>query len=65
VKGLGFRDELPAVELQKVVSLEYHVVELEKGKGILAREAQLDRLKGHHAVDGEERAVVPDPGFRV
>src|SRR5262245_54711068 len=45
-------------ELDKVVSLEHHVVELDKAQRLLALEPQLDRVVGQHAVDAEMAAVV-------
>ena len=49
---------MPARELEKVVRLQDHVVELEERKGRLAAEPLLDGFEGEHAVDGEMAAVV-------
>lgn len=57
-EGLEFHS--PAVELKKVVGLENHVVELEEGERILPGETELNRFERHHAIDGKERAIVPD-----
>ena len=48
---------MPAVELEKVVGLQDHVVELEKRQRLLAVEARFHRLEGQHPVD---REVPPD-----
>jgi len=53
---------VPPVQLEKVVGLEDHVVELEEGERRLAREALLDGLEGEHAVDGKVPAVVAQEG---
>ena len=45
-----------AGQLEEVVGLEDHVVELEEGQRLLAVEAQLDAVEGQHAVDGEVAA---------
>ena len=44
-------------ELEEVVGLQHHVVELEERERLLALEAQLDAVHGQHAVD---REVAPD-----
>ena len=45
-----------AGELQEVVRLHDHVVELEEGQRLLALEPQLHRFEGQHAVDREVAA---------
>src|SRR5262245_50388947 len=45
-------------EFDEVVSLEYHVVELDEAQRLLALESQLDRVVGQHAVDAEMATVV-------
>jgi hypothetical protein len=49
---------VPAVELQEVVGLQDHVVELEEGERRLARKPLLHTLEGKHAVDREVPAVL-------
>jgi hypothetical protein len=51
---------LAAVELEEVVGLEDHVVELEKRQRLLAVEARLHALEGEHAVDREVAADVAE-----
>src|SRR3546814_9322307 len=45
-------------QLQEVVGLEDHVVELQEGQRMLALQAQLHAVEGQHAVDGEVAADV-------
>ena len=47
-----------ARQLEEVVGLHHHVVELEQRQRLLALEPQLHRIEGQHAVDGEVRAEV-------
>ena len=47
-----------AVELDEVVGLQHHVVELDEGERLLALEPQLHRIVGEHAVDAEMASVV-------
>ena len=47
-----------ARQLQEVVRLEDHVVELEEGQRLLAVEPQAHAVEGQHAVDGEMTADV-------
>ena len=49
-------------QLAEIVGLEDHVIEFEEGQRLLAVEAKLDRIEGHHAVDGEMR---PDRAQQV
>ena len=51
------RHAVAVVELQEVVALHQHVVELQERKAPL--QALLVALGGEHAVDGEQRAHVP------
>ena len=48
-----------APELQEVVRLEDHVVELEEGERLLAVEPELHRFEAEHPVDREVPAVLP------
>jgi hypothetical protein len=45
-------------QLDEVVGLEHHVVELQERQGLLALQAQLHRVEGEHAVDREVPAIV-------
>jgi len=47
-------------ELEEVVRLEDHVVELEEAQGLLAPEPRLDGLEGQHAVDAKVLADVAE-----
>ena len=51
------RHVVAVVELQEVVGLHQHVVELQEGQAAL--QALLVALRRQHAVDGEQRAHVP------
>mmetsp|Transcript_17351 Transcript_17351/g.31420 ORF Transcript_17351/g.31420 Transcript_17351/m.31420 type:complete len:228 (-) Transcript_17351:741-1424(-) len=51
---------MTTIQFQKVVRLQYHVVEFEKAKGRIALHALLDGFEAHHAVDGEVRSVVTE-----
>ena len=51
------RHAVAVVELGEIVRLQTHVVELEKGKLLLAGQSELDRIQGQHAIDGE---MAPD-----
>ena len=54
------RAAVAAVELEEVIGLEDHVVELEEGEGRLSLKPQLHALEVEHAIDGEQRPVLPE-----
>jgi len=49
-----------AAQFEKVVRLQYHVVEFEKAEGSLPFHALFDGFEGHHSVDGEVRTVIAE-----
>ena len=52
------RQPVAARQLQEIVGLHHHVVELEQRQRLLALQPQLHRIEGEHAVDGEMRAEI-------
>mmetsp|Transcript_25493 Transcript_25493/g.75110 ORF Transcript_25493/g.75110 Transcript_25493/m.75110 type:complete len:487 (-) Transcript_25493:652-2112(-) len=53
-------DVVSAGQFQKIVRLEYHVIEFQKGEGRLPGQALLDRFEAEHPIDGELRAVIAE-----
>src|SRR6185437_7297292 len=53
---------MPPRQLQEIIGLEHHVVELEEGERLLALEPQFDAVEAEHAVDREMPAIVPEEG---
>ena len=49
---------IAAIELNKVIGLQQHVVELQEGQRLLPLESQPHALKGEHPVDGEVRPIL-------
>ena len=49
---------LALMKLQKIVSLQYHVVEFEKTEGLVCLQAATHRFDLDHAIDREVSAVV-------
>lgn len=49
---------IATVEFSEVVRLQQHVVELQEGQGLLTFQTQPHAIVGHHAVDGEVRAIL-------